>query len=119
MSPILFGLQVATLPVIWCPAVDGNRGRWIAPQQAELPDEACRLDDQLRAALLAAGVPLADPRLPPAVCSMLLAHSPGAEALRPALLRRRLAAPGWRFAGASSDLRIAAQCQATLAFEAA
>ncbi len=30
---------------------------------------------------------------------MLLANSPGAEALRPELLRRRLSAPGWRFAG--------------------
>jgi hypothetical protein len=112
-------LQVATLPVIWCPAADGNSGRWIAPQQAELPDEACRLDGQLRAALLAAGVPLADPRLPPAVCSMLLAHSPGAEALRPTLLRQRLAAPGWRFAGVRRDTRNAVCSQVALAVEAA
>ena len=119
MNVYLCCLQVAALPVIWCPAAEGNSGRWIAPQQAELPDEACRLDDQLRAALLAAGVPLADSRLPPAVCSMLLAHSPGAEALRPALLRRRLSAPGWRFAGACRDTRHAAHCRAALAVGAA
>lgn len=93
-------MQLALLPVLWTPA---GGGRWLSPSEAVLPDEACRADKNLLAALLAAGLPLADPVLPPPAADMLLAQAPGARALHPALLRRHLSAPGWRFAGARSS----------------
>lgn len=64
-----------------------------------------RADPQLQAALLAAGVPLADVAMPAALTDALLERCPAARALHPALLRTHVSAAGWRLAG-GHDLRV-------------
>jgi hypothetical protein len=56
-------------PILWCPA---SGGRWLAPAAATWPDDRVKADDQLRAALVALGVPL--PQVPDHASVALMAY---------------------------------------------
>ena len=79
-------LQIAGLPILWT-AAEG--GRWLQTADALLMDASCQSSWELHQAILHIGMPLCS-RLPAAVVKLMLAHTPGAQAVTPAAVRAHL-----------------------------
>ena len=79
-------LQIAGLPILWTAAAGG---RWLQPADALLMDASCQSSWELHQSILHLGMPLCS-NLPAAVVKLMLAHTPGAQAVTPAAVRAHL-----------------------------
>ena len=80
-------LQIAGLPILWTAAAEG--GRWLQPADALLMDASCQSSWELLQSILHIGMPLCS-NLPAPVVKLILAHTPGAQAVTPAAVRAHL-----------------------------
>lgn len=87
-------LQVASLKIAWA---ESDGGRWLAPTDALLPDEACTSAPQLAAAFSKEGMPLVT-GAPAWLLSAWRTKVPGTRTLTPAAARAHLRAKGARLA---------------------
>jgi hypothetical protein len=81
---------VTGYPLLWTPTGEGS---WLMPQQALIPDDACKRCEDLSALLLADGLPLAQ-GLPAAVERCLIKATAGVKVMSPAHVRQHFTRPG-------------------------